>query len=491
MNTKKLRISIALTLALLITVGTLAAMTALGGRSPAALARTNSVWTVCPAGPPDCGFDLIQDAVDAAGDGDVIKVATGSYTDVHGRPAPLGYNGPSVITQVIFITKTVTIQGGYDAADFDAPPDPKSNPTTLDARGDGRVIFMSGHISPTLQGLIVTGGDAAALGGSDGATDAGGGVCAISATVTLNDSLIHHNHADGGEGGGVFLTSVETGTIVWNDFRANSARPGEGGGLALRNGTITIRGNAFTENQADSGGGMDLFGSNSLVVDNLVRGNTASSGGGIALGMFGGTLDHNLVISNTAHHDGGGILVFGGDTWRNNVVIDNHAGGSGGALYVMPIGPDLVHTTIARNSSGDGSAIYIADGPFGSAHVRLINSVLVDHGVGISVTAGHSVTIDTVLWHNTPVTVSLAPGAYASVSNELMGDPAFASDGYHLTADSAAIDAGDDAGVAIDIDGQKRPAGQGYDLGADEFWYSIYLPLTANDFQRSEVAERW
>ncbi len=46
-----------------------------------------------------------------------------------------------------------------------------------------------------------------------------------------------------------------------------------------------------------------------------------------------------------------------------------------------------------------------------------------------------------------------------------------------MTAASAAIDKGVEAGVGFDVDGDARPAGAGYDLGADEFWFKIYLPL--------------
>ena len=53
------------------------------------------------------------------------------------------------------------------------------------------------------------------------------------------------------------------------------------------------------------------------------------------------------------------------------------------------------------------------------------------------------------------------------------------ADGYHLTlASTAAIDRSVNSGVTTDIDGNPRPIGAGYDLGAYEFRkYNIYLPL--------------
>jgi hypothetical protein len=51
---------------------------------------------------------------------------------------------------------------------------------------------------------------------------------------------------------------------------------------------------------------------------------------------------------------------------------------------------------------------------------------------------------------------------------------------YHIGPDSAAIDRGIDAGITCDIDGDHRPVGSRYDLGADEggAWpYSGYFPI--------------
>lgn len=97
-------------------------------------ASSRAALTVCPAGPPTCGYATVQAAVDAAAAGDIIQVAAGVYTDLHPRPAPAGYTGATIITQVVYLTKTVTIQGGYTTS-FTEPPDPEANPTTLDAQG--------------------------------------------------------------------------------------------------------------------------------------------------------------------------------------------------------------------------------------------------------------------------------------------------------------------------------------------------------------------
>ena len=78
------------------------------------------------------------------------------------------------------------------------------------------------------------------------------------------------------------------------------------------------------------------------------------------------------------------------------------------------------------------------------------------------------------------IKVATGGDGFITVTREITGDPAFAPDGYHLTAGSAAIDQGIDAGVTTDIDNQPRPQGIAPDLGADEYWLPdkrVYLPL--------------
>jgi hypothetical protein len=50
---------------------------------------------------------------------------------------------------------------------------------------------------------------------------------------------------------------------------------------------------------------------------------------------------------------------------------------------------------------------------------------------------------------------------------------------YHITKDSPAVDAGAVVSLLTDFDGENRPSGSGFDIGADEVMSDFlnYLPL--------------
>jgi PKD repeat protein len=222
-----------------------------------------------------------------------------------------------------------------------------------------------------------------------------------------------------------------------------------GGGLYMRYSDAELNGNNITANAA-----------------------TESHGGGLYLERSAAVISGNLFISNTAGLLGGGLHIYrtSAVTLTNNVVADNRAGDSGSGLYVWRSSPRLLHTTVARNAGGDGSGLVVRNDGQPVWTVWLTNTLMVSHSTGISVAAGGVVEVNGILWDSDTVDrVWRSPlGTQVTLRNQHVGDPAFAPDGYHLLPGSRAIDRGVESGVVVDIDGEPRPRGATYDLGADE-----------------------
>ena len=78
------------------------------------------------------------------------------------------------------------------------------------------------------------------------------------------------------------------------------------------------------------------------------------------------------------------------------------------------------------------------------------------------------------------VAVSEAAGTLNWGEGNIDRDPDLTGD-YRLGPRSFCIDAGTDAGVAVDIDGDPRPHGGGFDMGADEFTGEPEVALLSPD----------
>lgn len=415
---------------------------------PSEAARAAS-YTVCEAGPPTCDYDSIQGAVDAAEDGDVIKVAAGTYNGINQR---FGH------AQVVYLDKSLTIRGGYTTTNW-TTPDSVANPTTVDAEAQGRVLYISGNISPTIEGLRITDGEAEGLGSPTG-FDAGGGVFIDTANALIMDNYIFENAANSshnGVGGGVYIYQ-STATLDGNTIISNTAQT-SGAGIHLENSAATLTNNTISANNAlgtnrdgifignspatligntisehpghgvfvdispatfiqntitgnnlrgiflwqsdnaslygntishNSTGGLWSNGDNVTIYSNTVSHNTADWWAGFDVGGQNVSIIGNLIYSNTAVYAGGGGTIAGDVDFIGNTVISNTAGGGGGLSLPDVSGVQTIDSNIFSGNYGVGEGGGLV---LGGGNPILTNNIFVDNhtdgsGSAIALTGG-------------------------------------------------------------------------------------------------------
>jgi uncharacterized repeat protein (TIGR01451 family) len=143
----------------------------------------------------------------------------------------------------------------------------------------------------------------------------------------------------------------------------------------------------------------------------------------------------------------------------------------GAGIYVDSSSLEARHTTLARNTGPSGLSVARHAGE--ASQASLANTILVSHTIGVTVSEGAYATLEATLWgtgawandRDTDGAGTLVTGTL-----NLWQEPGFAPGRYHLGINSPAVDAGTDAGLSSDLDGQPRPHLDGFDLGADEWW---------------------
>jgi hypothetical protein len=193
--------------------------------------------------------------------------------------------------------------------------------------GDGGGILNEGNLQ--LGNSTVTANSTSSNGGgiAQGPSNIEG---SAPPTMTLTSDTISDNSATDGDGGGVYVdagTVTITGATIGGsgEIHGNSAS-NDGGGLALEGADGTISGVTF--------GGT-----------NTTQGNSAGNqGGAIYVNLGDPSFSGDTITYNNAVHEGGGIAIDGGTNTFTNETIENNTAG------------------VAATDNGNGGGIYVEDG---------------------------------------------------------------------------------------------------------------------------------
>ena len=290
----------------------------------------------------------------------------------------------------------------------------------------------------------------------------GNGIKADKAYYPLITGNIIKNNT-GYLGAGIWLHTCASPIIIGNEITGNEAED-IGGAIFTWFSSPTIINNNINNNKAQGGtGGIHIeHYSQAIIRGNSIWGNIAEGGGGgITLDEFANAIvDGNMITENQAHHGGGVKIGYDSHPQITNNVIANN---KGGGIFVGQSYPQVTNNTIVANTkydSGESRGIFVMD----NSRVFIINTILLNSKIMVydeysEVIVTHSLVYDKV-----------GPDVSWPGEGNISQDPRFVGDrDYHLLPNSPCIDAGTDVDVSTDIEGNKRPQGQGFEIGAYEY----------------------
>ena len=395
-------------------------------------------------------YPTIQQAIDAATTGDIIEVASGTYT------GPGNWN-------LEFRGKRITVRSanGPQSTIIDC-----GKPTAAAGNCRGFYFHQAEGAEAVLSGFTV-------------------------------------------RGGRVFGTAIPSDPLHWTYGATNSI----GGGIYCEFSSPTITNCIIADCGAELGGGIGCVGGGPTLIGCTVKeciagglGTSVSGGRGAGIALVGRssaeivncTIQGNSGYSNSL---GGGLYCYQSiATVAGGTLSGNFASGSlqGGGLYCGGDGTDVTlrNCVIARNTANAGAGVSIQR--FAAAIPALRSAGLAlpcihhqlhhrpEHAdqffhqrAGGVESAGADVTIvSSIVWYNggkplvitgaataTPVTYSNIQAGYAGTGN-INAEPQFVSTSaadYHLTSASPCLDAGDPKASAVE---EPAPNGDRINIGA-------------------------
>ena len=436
----------------------------------------------CPgSGTPEDPFCAIQYGIDAAFPGDLVLVAPGTYVENIDFP----------------FEKDIIVRSDVDCDP--ATEDISPETTIIDGDQAGSVVtFASGETEASvLDGFTIQNGK----GTVDGDFTYGGGIYCSSSSPTIMNCTISANST--GYGGGIYCENGSSPTITNCTISGN--RTDTGGGIYCTDSFPTITNCTISENFSDYGGGGIYCTDSSPTIANctISENSVELIGGGILCTKYSSPIIANCTITaNTVSSGGGGGIYcyqFSDPEITNCTISENSAGEGGGIYCYEHSSPIITNCTIEENFAGYGGGIFCGSlsDPL-ITHCTIIRNTSITGGGGIRCIKYSSPTItNCILWQNLYSEIWMDCSSFSSTLtvnySDVQGgedavhvdpgctlnwgpgnidlDPLFVDpvgSDYHISDASPCIDAGTDAGVYDDIDGDERSQGCGFDMGADE-----------------------
>lgn len=333
----------------------------------AAIPATATTYLVRPDGTGD--FPTIQEALDAARDGDIVELADGVFTGQGNRT--LHYNGRSIVVRSqsgdpdACIINPEGYIGAYTRAfRFDEGEDAEAVVQGITMTGGyynyGGAIRFTEESSPTIVNCKIIGCTARYRGGAIH--------CSGGSSPIFRDCEFIDNTAEL-DGGAVFCDGSGHPFFIRCRFESNTVTGGLaciGGGMHLTgDGPVSVTDCVFIGNDAWSGGGIACAGaSTARIAHCLFDSNTSEeSGGAVLCKQSSPVLGKCVFVGNHAGTYGGAIRVRIGAEVRiaNCAFLENVADWGGGALYTGGSTVRIESSTMAYNDAPSGGGIFNSD----------------------------------------------------------------------------------------------------------------------------------